>query len=337
MKNDVKWDGIYSIGEIEVDPSWKKDFDKEYFEYRRQWEKASNDKALFDFPLFLEVDTLTDCNYKCPMCPAVTLSSHDKNKRLSEHLLEKLITECEKENLASITLDHGSEPLMNKDIANIFLKFKEAKVIDIFLHTNGSLLTKEISRKLIQNGLTKINFSLDALTPETYSKIRVGGDYNKVFDNIMTFLDVKKSFGKSYPRTRVSFICSDKNEHERDAFFNFWKGKVNVIAFQGKRDYRKMFLKQNENAEDKDIAYTQNKYRCSQLWQLLVVDSNGDILPCLQDYKKQYVLGNLKDMLIKEAWHSKKMNDLREKHLNSSWHEADMCFKCVAYRYGMEL
>ncbi len=332
-KKNVQGDTTYSIDEFEVDPSWEKDFGEKYFEYRRRWEKAKNDNKLYDFPLFLEVDTLNDCNYKCPACPAVTLNSHDKNKKLPEYLIEKLIAECEQERLHSITLDHGSEPLMNRNITNIILQFKEIKVIDIFLHTNGSLLTKEVSRQLIQNGLTKINFSLDAVTPETYSRMRVGGNYDRVLDNIMSFLEVKQSFGKSYPRTRVSFVCTDENENEREAFFDFWKDKVNVIAFQGKRDYRKIFFEKNDSGEHKGAIYTQKGYKCNQLWQLLVVDSNGDILPCLQDYKHQYVLGNLKDMSIKEAWHSQKMNKLRGKHLNGLWHKENMCSKCVSCRY----
>lgn len=37
-------------------------------------------------------------------------------------------------------------------------------------------------------GLTHIMISLDAATPETYSVIRVGGDYEKVVKNIENFV-----------------------------------------------------------------------------------------------------------------------------------------------------
>ena len=46
---------------------------------------------------------------------------------------------------------------------------------------------------LLDSGLTRLRFSLDAFTPETYSKVRVGSiPLNKVIKNIEYFLELKE-------------------------------------------------------------------------------------------------------------------------------------------------
>ena len=40
------------------------------------------------------------------------------------------------------------------------------------LNNNGSALTKKRAEQIIDSGLTRLRFSLDAFTPETYSKVR---------------------------------------------------------------------------------------------------------------------------------------------------------------------
>ena len=46
--------------------------------------------------------------------------------------------------------------------------------MDIMINTNGSPLTARRSQQLLDSGLTRLRFSLDAATPETYKKVRVG-------------------------------------------------------------------------------------------------------------------------------------------------------------------
>lgn len=318
------YDSSYFINEIEVDDSWQKDLPDEYFEYRKLWDAATNDRVLFDFPLFLEVQMLTACNYACPYCPTVILDSQDPKLRLPDDMVQQVIDECAKEGLPSITFDHGSEPTIDKRLPDHIRRFKEAGVIDIFVHTNGSLLTPELSRELIEGGLTKINISLDAVTEETYKKVRVGGKYDRVIENVENFLEIKKELGKSYPRTRVSFVVDKENVEEKKDFFEFWKDKVNVITFQDQRDYKAMFQ------EGGAVAPTINQsFKCSQLWQLMVIGTEGDLLPCLQDYKHDYHLGNLKSVSIKEAWNSERANELRNIHSSGNYHELPKCATCV--------
>jgi MoaA/NifB/PqqE/SkfB family radical SAM enzyme len=65
------------------------------------------------------------------------------------------------------------EPLAHPDIVRMVARMKtlDAKVE---LITNGTLLTKEMSRKLIIAGLDMLWISLDGATPESYADVRIG-------------------------------------------------------------------------------------------------------------------------------------------------------------------
>ena len=45
--------------------------------------------------------------------------------------------------------------------------------MDVFLFTNGTLLNKEKSKMILESNITRLFISIDALTSETYNKIRV--------------------------------------------------------------------------------------------------------------------------------------------------------------------
>lgn len=317
-------DDSYNIKEIEVDPSWVNDFGEDYAAYRRKWSMAS-EGHLFDFPLFLEVESTYACNYRCPKCPRTAISHEGMSGSLSNEMFDKLFAEAAQYGLPSITFSHGGEPLMRKDLAQLLAKAREAGIVDRMFHTNGSLLDYDRSVELIDCGLTKINISLDAASPEVYDRVRPGGDYRKVVDNVENFLRAKKEAGKSYPRVRVSFVVSEENRHEQAKFYEIWKDKVNVISFQKLYDFEKSHGAKGASAgECSGIDYC-----CSQLTQLLTVNCKGDIYICEHDYSKEYLLGNLATHTIHDCWHSEQMNRFRQLHKAGRFHEIPMCRKCV--------
>jgi len=323
-------DKSYHIKEIEVDNSWQKDLmTDEYRQYREKWDLASQKQQLYDFPLFLEIESSYGCNYSCPKCPRELLPHTKVNGLMSDEIYDRIFAEAKERGLYSLAFSHGGEPLLRRGLPDLVRKAKEANIIDRMFHTNASLLTKQLSTDLIKSGLTKINFSLDAASPEVYNKVRVGGKYERIIANIEDFLEIKKQNGKSYPRVRVSFVISDENKHEQDAFFELWKDKVNLIAFQQCYDFSKMNTTGNEENKENDKEKLQKKYCCSQLWQLLTVTYDGDILICERDYQRKKVLGNLKTHTLYECWHSDEMNRFRELHLQNRWSEIPMCQKCV--------
>ena len=56
-----------------------------------------------------------------------------------------------------------------------------------------------------------------------YGNNRDGKDakYEKVINNILNFLEIKKKLKKNFPLVRVSFIVMENNKHEIENFKNF--------------------------------------------------------------------------------------------------------------------
>ena len=82
------------------------------------------------------------------------------------------------------------EPLAHPDIVQMVARMKtlDAKVE---LITNGTLLTKEMSRKLITAGLDMLWISLDGATPESYADVRIGAALPEVLANLKAFSDAR--------------------------------------------------------------------------------------------------------------------------------------------------
>ena len=78
----------------------------------------------------------------------------------------------------------GGEPLVYDGIVDLIKKINSIDGIEeIALTTNGILLD-DIADDLIDNGLKKVNISLDTLDKDKYYKITRGGDLDKVLSAI---------------------------------------------------------------------------------------------------------------------------------------------------------
>jgi radical SAM protein with 4Fe4S-binding SPASM domain len=336
MEAEKIWD---VIAEIEIDDSWRKCQTPEYNEYRRKFEMAQQQKHLAAFPLSIEIESSYSCNLKCPYCPRTVGSGEKKSKHISEELWQKILSECRLHSLPSILMDHEGEALTNPRFGDMVAEAKRAGILDIWLHTNANLLTPEKSERLIDAGLTKINFSIDAVTEGTYNTLRVGGNYRKVVQNVKDFLRIKAEKKAFYLRVRISFVEQKENILEKRSFFEFWKNEphVNMITFQECIDCEP-FGEQDEDSglSEKELERKyihESPFHCSMPWEMPVIDVAGNIIPCgrpVREHTKDFILGNMLDGdTIESAWNGEKMKGLRKLHTKGDWYKNTMCRICV--------
>lgn len=155
-----------------------------------------------------------------------------KHFQISYDLFCKIIDEGVVNGLQSIRLNYLNEPLLRDDLENFIRYAKDKGVLDIYFSTNGTLLTKERAKKLIEAGLDRIQISLDANSQELYEQMRPGSNYKKVVDNVLNLIELKKSMQSLTPLVRVNFVRTEINEHELDNFMSFWKDKADMIGVQ---------------------------------------------------------------------------------------------------------
>ena len=313
---------------------------EKFLNYRKLWDSVNEFELVTEYPLFLHLDMNQVCNYKCPQCiigDDKAVSSYYEGDSLGWQDYTRLIDEASGYGCPSLSVQGNNEPLMIKDLERYITYAKERGFIDIMFNTNASLLTKERALSLLDTGVTRIRFSLDAVTPENYARIRVGGNYFRVVQNIENFLELKKDRGYKLPVTGVSFVVQERNYSEINAFKEFWSPKVDMVTFQNflpptpTQDYED-FYPPDEFYNPSEIS----NFRCVQPYQRVVV-RNRIITPCCAMYSTILSLGSLDTTTVHQAWHSSLMNELREIHKEKRWLENKVCTTCINNTYPPSL
>ncbi len=105
------------------------------------------------------------------------------------------------------------EPLAHPDIVTMVARAKGLGG-RVELITNGTLLTPEISARLIAAGLDMLWVSLDGATPESYADVRLGAALPEVLANLKGFRDARTPDPDRYlarPRIGIVFVVMKRN------------------------------------------------------------------------------------------------------------------------------
>jgi len=162
------------------------------------------------FPEDITVAVSNRCNYRCIMCMEWRREAeHDLPPETIERLGEILP-------FARSIFVTGGEPLMYPHLDMLFERAQAAEC-ERGMVTNGSLLTKRNIARILEHGLSRVKFSLDAATQATYGRIR-GGNLQKVLQNISLLAEAKRVHGIDWPKLEVGFVSMRSNIMELPKF-----------------------------------------------------------------------------------------------------------------------
>jgi len=134
---------------------------------------------------YLRVSVTDRCDFRCTYCMSENMNFLPKKDILSLEELETICNVFIKLGTKKIRLT-GGEPLVRKGILNL-IKNLGKKIGDgldeLTLTTNGSQLQK-YAEILKENGVNRINVSLDHLDPSKFREITRWGDLDKVLVGI---------------------------------------------------------------------------------------------------------------------------------------------------------
>lgn len=301
-----------------------------WYRFRADYHSA-RDLNEFPFPLQVDFEINSTCNMRCSFC----LHGHE-NVPVAELGFDRfcrIIDEGQKYGLVSIKMNYINEPLLVRDLERYIRYARDKGILNVYFATNGSLLNEARSRSIIEAGVTKIMVSLDAITPETFKLMRQSTLYSKIVKNILDFLRVREEMGVSQPLLRVNFLKTRVNMHEAEEFIRFWQDKADMIGFQnqvGIPGIDSNIIPATDVISPAEVLdNNKSRFRCSFPFKLLVVDSNGNILPCCTFSGRAMPLGDIDTMTLKDAWTSLQMRELRLLHKRGGYRENPICFHCV--------
>ena len=134
-------------------------------------------------PRMIDLEVSRVCNLRCPGCLRNVESSlcHRDEKFCTLDRLRDIMEEIP--TIKGFNFMGDGEPLCNPEFLDI-IEYIDSKKIDTLVTTNGLLLSKGKIDWLAKNRVYRMHISVDGSTKESYEKIRVGGDFGKVVENL---------------------------------------------------------------------------------------------------------------------------------------------------------
>lgn len=286
--------------------------------YRVLWEAAVSSDVIPNFPLHIEFELTNYCNLRCRMCQCARYSHDSTNKRhFSLELLDRVLDQCQGR-LPAALVGASSECLLHPEIETILTRMSQAGIMDLMVHTNGLLLTERLAEFFVALPLSRLNISMDAVTPETYKSVR-GGRLEVLEANLERVLALRNKATYALPYVRLTYVKCPENLHEMDAFLAKWQDRVDRIDFQ----------EMIHDRSDSEASVVSGVRSCVYPNRMLYVDYNGDVFPCCSFYCKQLKVGNVYETTLEDIWNSRRMQSLRQSLRNRNFPSA--CRVCLSY------
>ena len=290
------------------------------------------------YPPYLEVEVTTRCPLKCIMCEHTYWK--EPNRDMSFEQFKRIMDQFPK--LKWIGLTGIGESFVNKDFMKM-LRYVKSKNIYVELYDNFFLTDNETAEEMVDLGVEKIFFSFDAATKETYEKIRVGSDFERVVNNVKNLLRIKKERKKYFPELDFHYIINRLNMHEMPKYVELVHslcGKDRaVIRFTRMlhrfKEVEDLFVEipaeiieaTEKRAKELGIVVTWNRDVPQQkppvkdctVWLMPFIFVTGHVIPCCsgneagqRDFQKAEAMGNVFEQNFKDIWKGERYKNLRK-------------------------
>ncbi len=133
-------------------------------------------------PKWVQMGITEFCNYHCVMCPFHTPYVDEERRdldrsRLAFEMYAALLRDLKEMGTQAVDICGTGEPLTHPQAMEIIALARELGFA-VRLATNGSLLTAEKARRLVDLGVERIHVSFNAGTEETYQRVHRGAPAN---------------------------------------------------------------------------------------------------------------------------------------------------------------
>ena len=260
--------------------------------------------------LWLEVTNR--CNAKCVFCGRQwALPPVDMTLEFFKSIIDQF-------NKPVVVQTQGfGEPLLWPHIVEA-VEYANSKGHHTVFYTNGSMLTRDLSQRLLDARLDRIIFSIDAHTKERYEYFRQGLKWDKLLENVKMFKWLRdRKTGrprKFWHHDAVRFnstlitvrMCETiENMPDLQDIIKFWDERVDIVTHAPEVD----IPSPHELRARPYVDY--QRMDCKFPYEYLSVKSNGDVVICCRDWFHVYVIGNLHEKSVAEIWKDLPINQVR--------------------------
>lgn len=294
-----------------------------------------------DSPLGINIEPTSACNFKCRFCIHGTQDkeTYSKLKKgfMEFELYKKIIDDMKgfSHKPKTLKITNRGEPLLHPQIADMVAYAKKADVADdVSIITNASLLTPELSDRLIQAGLDVISVSIEGMSADAYKSIAgVDVNFEKMVDNIRYFYEHKKQC-ELYVKI-IGKLCTDE---ERKKFNETFSPICDYYYFE----HLDSAWHGYENLTDEERKWVDKRYEglksmrrkvCPEAFYSMTIDWNGICPACLADFLEEMAIGDAQKENVVDIWNGPKANALRYAQLTGKKDDFPVCqTDCFKYK-----
>ncbi len=284
----------------------------------------------YPFPTDILVETISNCNLNCIMCPQDSLTR--EQGRMPFPLWKKIIDEVTKKSPETRIWPAlmGEPLLLGKDLFK-FVRYASQQKIRLHLNTNLRAFKREMAADILSCGLSEILIGIDGASKESYEAIRKKGNYKKLVTDIMFLLNERKKIGESTPIITLQFIEMQENLNEKEKFISFWKQHGNGIRLKIKP--RTGWANSVDTWYGRRTRKPGDRMPCTWLLRQMTVMWNGDVPHCDGDWNGEFITGNVNDSSLESIW-TGSLKKFREKHMVHDFNYAP-CVGCEDWYAGL--
>ena len=306
------------------------------------------DQDSTDLPKKLYIEPTSMCNLNCSIC----FRHGWINEKLGQMDLS-LFTNLAEEikmlpHIEEVFFGGMGEPLFHPDICQMISLVPKSKKASLL--TNGTMLTKEMSEKLIKSGLDELWVSMDGFEKSIYESIQLGSRFDVITENLKSFNIARKS---TDTRLCITFVVTDENV-EQLKYINQFADEYKVDTLNISHMIPSSPIKKEELLYERDDipvgkmhrftakANKTEQYVCPFVTSNSVfVKWNGDVSPCMQllhgcytylyEEKREitsFSYGNIKTQGLMASWNNPQYAEFRKRVRIFYFPFCDICWGC---------
>jgi len=306
-------------------------------------------------PRSIQIECTTRCNLKCTMCEISYWSEAGGDVQVGQ--LQKIIEHLPK--LKRVDLTGVGEALMNRGFFEA-IELLKSRGLYVTLNDNFTLMTEAAARRIVELGVDQIFLSLDGATKDTYERIRVGANFDKIIANTRRLIEIKREMGRKHPEVKINTVVSSSNYYELPGIVELAHELgvgmvqfVNVIVFDHTTNLGTSVLRERVRGKFQEAQNRARQLgvlikielfdklpvqRCDFPWRRNFVTYDGFVHPCCyttqagdRSAQNRRSFGNLIGSSFETIWQSEDYSNFRAKMRDGVLPEP--CQHCPKY-YG---
>ena len=276
-------------------------------------------------PEVLLVELTNACNQGCPFCAREVMSRHVGY--MPFEVYTSLIDQADAYSYVLLRIAGLGEAALHPRFKDC-VDYATERGIPIEITSNGHIFEVMTPEEIIASSIIMLSISIDGFGDGSYEKLRVGGDYQTLRDNIRAFHQARQAASSKRPLFTLRKVLlskdRDKKADQAKRFKEEWTDLCDRMSFN---DYVPLvFKKKNEG-----------KLRvCDNIFYNLHVEWDGRTPLCAYQHQitEQEHTGNVAETSLKDIWEDPRRQEVRRAHLSGDMSATRFCEKCPKTRNG---